>query len=139
MNLQTFAYKQLQHMKHWARVEHAYLGVPINLAECRSNESVFHLILQNNVAPNIGQNCQTISDPIILGAGLCTTCRVERVLVVIRFNPTFLPLRPYCEKICTSFLNDAEVQQRMVRTLMQSHFLYSFLFLEHYNRISHCD
>jgi len=33
--------------------------------------------------------------PITLVAGLCTTCRGERVLVVIRFNVTFLPLRPY--------------------------------------------
>ena len=32
----------------------------------------------------------------------------KRVLVVIRFNATFLPLKPYCEKMCTSFLNDAE-------------------------------
>jgi len=33
------------------------------------------------------------------------TCGGERVLVVIRFNVTYLPLRPYCEKLCTSFLN----------------------------------
>jgi len=48
--------------------------------------------------------------PIILDAGLYTTCRDERVLVAIRFNATFQPLRPYCEKICrpTSCLNDAE-------------------------------
>jgi len=32
--------------------------------------------------------------PIILGAELYTTCRGERVLVVIRFNVTFLSLRP---------------------------------------------
>jgi len=34
------------------------------------------------------------------------TFRGERVLVVIRFNVTFVPLRPYCEKMCTCFLND---------------------------------
>jgi len=45
---------------------------------------------------------------MILGAGIYTTCRGERVLVVIRFNATFLPLRPYCENICTTFLNDAK-------------------------------
>jgi len=47
---------------------------------------------------------------MILGAGLCTTCRGERLLVVIRFSATFLPLSlsPFYEKLCTSFLNDAE-------------------------------
>ena len=33
--------------------------------------------------------------PITLVAGLCTTCRGDRVLVVTKFNVTFLPLRPY--------------------------------------------
>ena len=65
-------------------------------------------MLQNNVAPNIGQKLSNYQWPIILGAGLYTTCPGERVLVVIRFNATFLPLRPYCKKICTAFLNDAE-------------------------------
>jgi len=46
--------------------------------------------------------------PEILGAGLHTTYRGELLLVVIRFNVTFLPLRPYCEKLCTCFLKDAE-------------------------------
>jgi len=41
-------------------------------------------------------------------AGLYTTCCGEQVLVVIRFNATFLPWRPYCKKMCTSSLNDAE-------------------------------
>jgi len=36
--------------------------------------------------------------PIILGAGLYTTCRGERVSAVIRFNATLLPFRSYCEK-----------------------------------------
>jgi len=36
------------------------------------------------------------------------TFRCERVLVVIRFNVTFVPLRPYCEKMCTCFLNDGK-------------------------------
>ena len=47
--------------------------------------------------------------PIILVAGLYTTWCGERVLVVIRCNATFLPLRPYWEKICTCFLNDAKI------------------------------
>ena len=61
--------------------------------------------LQSNVAPNIGQKLSNYQWPITLGAGLYTTCRGERVVVVIRFNATFLPLRPY---MCNSFLNDAE-------------------------------
>jgi len=42
-----------------------------------------------------------------LGTGLYIIYRGEQVLVVIRFNATFLLLTPYCEKICTSLLNDA--------------------------------
>ena len=42
------------------------------------------------------------------------TFRGERVLVVIRFNVTFVPLRPHCEKMCTCFLNDGKVQQYKV-------------------------
>ena len=45
---------------------------------------------------------------ITLVAGHCTTCRGERVLVVIRFNITFLPLRLYWGKMCTCFSKDAE-------------------------------
>jgi len=52
--------------------------------------------------------CRDCMWPTILVARHYTTCRGERVLVVIRFNVTFLPFRPYCEKICTSFLNDTE-------------------------------
>jgi len=65
-------------------------------------------MLQNDVAPDIGKNLSSNQWPMVLGAGLYTTCRGERVLAVIRFNATFLPLTPYCEKICTSFLNAAE-------------------------------
>jgi len=49
---------------------------------------------------------------ITLIAEFCRTCRGERVLVVIRLNVTFLPLRPYCEKMCTCFLK--KVQKCMV-------------------------
>ena len=44
----------------------------------------------------------------MLGSGPYTNYRGERVLVVIAFNATFLLLKCYCEKICTSFLKDAE-------------------------------
>jgi len=39
--------------------------------------------------------CRDCVRPIILGAGLYTTCCGERVLVVITCNATFLPLRPW--------------------------------------------
>jgi len=65
-------------------------------------------MLQNNVASNIGQKFSSNQWPIILGAELYTTFCGERVLVVIRFSAIFLPNRPYCEKICTSFWKDAE-------------------------------
>jgi len=42
-----------------------------------------------------------------LVAGHCTTCRGERVLVLIKFNITFLPLRLYWDKMCTCFSKDA--------------------------------
>jgi len=84
--------------------------LPVNLAQCRLEESVFHLMLQNHVAPNIGQKLSSNQWPVILVAGLYTTCRNERVLTVIRFKATFQPLRPYCETVCrpTSLLNGAE-------------------------------
>jgi len=44
----------------------------------------------SNAAPNIGQNCQTIKWPIILGAGLYTTFHGKQVLVVITCIATFL-------------------------------------------------
>ena len=37
-----------------------------------------------------------------MGTGFYTTYRGERVLAVIKINATFLLLRIYCEKICTS-------------------------------------
>jgi len=45
---------------------------------------------------------------ITLVEGHCTTCRCERVLVVIKFIITFLPLRLYWDKMCTCFSKDAE-------------------------------
>jgi len=73
---------------------------------------------------------------ITLVAGLCTACRGEQVVVVIRFNGTFLPLRPYWKKICTCFLNDAESQTMYgCALLMQSNCLNPSLFFKHYNRI----
>ena len=45
---------------------------------------------------------------ITLVAGHSTTYRGERVLVVIRFDITFLPLRLYWDKMCTYFSKDAE-------------------------------
>jgi len=56
-------------------------------------------MLQNMLAPNIGQKLSSNQWPIILGTGFYTTYRGERVLVVITFNATFLLLKCYCEKI----------------------------------------
>jgi len=42
--------------------------------------------------------------PITLFAELCTTCHGEWMLLVIRFNVTFLPLGSYCEKNVYLFL-----------------------------------
>ena len=51
--------------------------------------------------------------PTTLVAGLCTTCRGERVLVVIKFSVTFLPLTPYWKNVYL-FLERCRVQQCMV-------------------------
>ena len=78
--------------------------------------------------------------PIILLAGLYTTCRNEGVLVVIRFNVAFLPLRPCCEKMCTSFFNDEESLTTYGCALWcRQLFIFVLIFFEHYNDILLCD
>jgi len=78
-------------------------------------------MLQNNVAPKIGQKLPNHQRPIILGAGLHKTCRGERALVVIRFDATFLPLRLYCEKNVYLFHERCRKSNNMwFRALMQS-------------------
>jgi len=57
-------------------------------------------------------------------AELCTTCRGEQVLVVIRFNITFLPLRLYWDKMCTCFSKDAETPTTYGCALWCSQILY---------------
>jgi len=47
--------------------------------------------------------CRYCVWPVILGAELYTTCRGERVLVVIRFNVTFLYLWGPITKKCVLF------------------------------------
>ena len=84
----------------WARVVTCISVSTRKSCATSLKQSVFHFMLHNNVAPNIGQKLSSNQRPIVSGA--------ERVLVVIRLNATFLPLRRYCEKMCTSFLNDAE-------------------------------
>jgi len=54
------------------------------------------------------QACRDCMWPIILDAQLYTTWPGERVLVVIRFNVTILPLRPCCGKMRACFSKDAE-------------------------------
>ena len=68
--------------------------------------------------------CKDCMWPISLVAGLCTTCRSEQVLVAIRFNATFLRLRPYREK-CVGylFLEQCKKSKNVwLRDLMQSDF-----------------
>ena len=74
---------------------------------------------------------------IILDAELYTTCPGERVLVAIRCNVTFLPLRLCYENTRTCFSKDAE--DLTTCALMQSDCLHSSLFFEHYNRILPCE
>ena len=104
-------------------------------------ESAFHLMLQNIVAPNIGQKLSKSVAYKILGAGLYTTYCGERVLVAIRFNATFLSLRPYCEKNMYLILEERCTKSNNIwlRALMQSDCLHSSLFFEHSNNILLCD
>jgi len=78
---------------------------------------------------------------VTLVAGLCRTCRGERVLVVIRFNVTLLPLRPYSEKCVPVSWKMQKVQQRMVTRFDAVRLFIPVLslFFEHYNRIWLCD
>jgi len=80
----------------------------------RLKENIFHRMRQNNVASNTVQKFWTNQWSVILGAGLCTTCLGERVLVVISFNATFLSLRPYCEKYVPLSGTMQKVWQHMV-------------------------
>ena len=52
-------------------------------------------------------------------AGLCTTCCGERVLEVIEFSVTFLPLTPYWKNVYL-FLEWCRVQHVWLRALLQS-------------------
>jgi len=84
--------------------------------------------------------CRGCVWPIYLVAELYTTFRGERVLLVVRFNVTFLRLRPYSEKMCTSFLERCRKSNNLwLRALMQSDCSYSSLSFERYNYILLCD
>jgi len=63
-----------------------------------------------------------------LVAGHCTTCHGEQVLVVIRFNITFLPLRLYWGKMRTCFSRCRKSSNVWLHALIQSGSLYSYLF-----------
>ena len=84
--------------------------------------------------------CRDCGWHIILVAKLYTTCSGERVLVAIKFNVTFLPLRHCYVNTSTYFSKDTRKSNNLwLRALMQSDCLYSSLFFEHYNRILLCD
>ena len=87
--------------------------------------------------PNLSNN----QWPIILGGGLYTTFRGERVLVVIRFDAAFLSWGLIVQNIYQyHFLERCRNSNNVwLRALMQSDCLYSSLFFEHYNRILLCD
>jgi len=57
-------------------------------------------MLQINVALNIGQKLSSNQWSITLGTSRWKTSRGERVLVVIRFNATFLCLWGFTVKKC---------------------------------------
>ena len=94
----------------------------INIAQQTSCELLFPDVQMQlkmcffipSVHPCVHHNCGVISGrdymwPITFGCRAYTTCCGGRVLaVVIRFNATFLSLRPYWEKMCTCFFKDAE-------------------------------
>ena len=52
-------------------------------------------MLQNDVAPNISRKLSSSQWTIILRAPVYTTYHGKQVLVIIRFNDTFLLLKPY--------------------------------------------
>ena len=77
--------------------------------------------------------------PMILVAGLYTSCRAERVLV-IRFNVNIPTFEALLRKNVYLFLNGAKKSNNVwLRALMQSDCLYPSLFFEHYKRILLCD
>ena len=103
------------------------------------------------VRPCMHQNYHGVSEshackhcvwPIILDAELSTTCRGERVLVIMTHQvqcniPTFQVL---LRKICNCFSKDAEgLITQWLPALTHSNCLYSSLFFEHQNRILLCD
>jgi len=73
-------------------------------------------------------SCSDCVWPIILDAELYTTCLGERVLVVIRFNATFLPLRPIKKNAYLFLERCGKSNNIQLRALMKSDFLYSSLF-----------
>ena len=76
---------------------------------------------------------------ISLDAELYTNCPGERVLVAIRFNVTFLPLR-LLQKYTYLFLERCRKSNNIwLHALMQSECLYSSQFFEHCNHILLCE
>jgi len=64
--------------------------------------------------------------PITLVAGLCTTCRGEWVLVIIKSSVTFLPLRPYWKNVYLFLERCKESNNVWSRALLQSDCLYQY-------------
>ena len=84
--------------------------------------------------------CRDCGWHIILDAELYTSCPGERVLVAIRFNVTFLPLKLCYENTRDLFLERCRDSNNVwSRALMSSDCLFSSLYFEHYNRILLCE
>jgi len=75
------------------------------------------IIIGVNSGRHISPDCVR---PTTLVAGLSTTCRGERVLVVVKFSATFLPLTPYWKNVCLFLERCKESNNVWSRALLQS-------------------
>jgi len=85
-------------------------------------------MLQNNVAPNVGQKLSSNQWPIILGAGLYTTFRGQRLLVVTNHQVqcNILIFEALLQKNVYLFLEQCRKSNNVwLHALMQSECLYS--------------
>ena len=76
-----------------------------NVLLCSCCMSIWQIHMHHNYGVISGRHvCSDCVWLTIFGVGLHVICRGKQVLVVINFSGTFLPLRPYWEKLCICFL-----------------------------------